>query len=1361
MKTSKSKKVLSLIMAVIMMFTVVPATIFAQAEDNYPIMKSYSTSTAMNSEDYHLYKAQVVTVTFLDKIDKAAAENAAYSFDVSANMDKTVMAWMVENEEETALAGETRYDVYIAGDGGVGANANSSNVFFNFVNLKEVNGLENFKTGNATTIDCFFEKCSSLESVDLSSFDTSNVTNLSWLFSDCNSLESVNFSGWDTQNVTNMSFMFNNCLVLPMLDLSNFNTKKVTNMMKMFYRCEKLTTLYTGDDWSVEQVTSSAQMFNCCYIIKGEKSFSEVPAPYDKQYATYGGGFLTYKEPAPAEYTVTYEFVGDVIPDGVVVPTPYKYNAGAEISVETAPTAEGYVFSGWSTDDATVTDGSFTVNNDVHFVGSWEKLYKVEYKYTEGYEVPADAPALPDATYYKAGEEVDKYGVPYVYRYVFVGWTTDDADISGDIFTMPENDVVIYGYFKIPVESVEVMNTEDIVLNVDDATGERINVYVNPEDATIKDIIYESGDETVAKVDKYGNVTPVGPGETTITVASKDDPTKSDTIKVTVKYPVTDITVDKTEIELKPDTTDKITVTVVPENATNKKVTYKSNDETIVKVDENGNITAVGEGTTTITITSDDNSKVTETVEVTVKTPVESITVPENPITLYPDEIKNIGATVNDDATNKELIYESENSGVVKVDDEGNIIPRGTGTTTIKITSVDNPDISTTVTVTVVPRQYNVTYEFIGEVQPENVKAPDAATYDEGTTVDVKPDASAEGYTFSGWSTDDVAVADGKFVINNDVHFVGSWTKNPVYYNVEYKYEGDVPANAPTYETKTYLEGTNVTVESTPSVDGYIFSGWSTEDADITSGNFDIYKDVVISGTWTKLYNVTYEYEGDVPENAPAVPDKESYKAGAIVDVENAPSLEGYTFSGWSTSDATVADGEFTMPEKDVLLKGRWTKINYYNVEYKYEGDVPENAPAVPDKESYEEGTNVIVENAPSVDGYIFSGWSTEDADITNGNFDIHNNVTIIGTWTKLYNVTYEYEGVVPENAPAVPDKESYKAGTIVDVENAPSLEGYTFSGWSTSDATVADGEFTMPEKDVLLKGKWTKINYYNVEYKYEGDVPANAPAVPNKESYEEGTNVIVENAPSVDGYKFLGWTSKDANISNGNFDIHNNVTIIGRWEILPGPVTSITAPDKLTLVLGQDSVLEAYVNSNAVNKGLYFISNNEDIVKIDETGKMTTVGAGTALITIASVENPAIYKVVEITVTAKPFYQTKHYIVFGKTEKIGWYSVSLDGGKTFFTQFGNDHLEVEHGTEIIVRANDVFGDPFTFYINGDAATPDENGYVRVLVDQYILIGALGIPVIAPDAEESLNLIQKIIKAIKDFFAKIVALFKF
>jgi hypothetical protein len=117
------------------------------------------------------------------------------------------------------------------------------------------------------------------------------------------------------------------------------------------------------------------------------------------------------------------------------------------------------------------------------------------------------------------------------------------------------------------------------------------------------------------------------------------------------------------------------------------------------------------------------------------------------------------------------------------------------------------------------------------------------------------------------------------------------------------------------------------------------------------------------------------------------------------------------------------------------------------------------------------------------------------------------------------------------------------------------------------------------------------------------------------------------------------------------------------------------------------------------------------------------------------------------------------HNILFGKTNGIGWYYVSKDGGQTWDTVFGNSTYEVEHGTEIIVKVGDLSSNSFTFYVNGEKHHPDENGQLVITVNGYMLIGAIGIdPDVdfeVPDVEESLNWLQKLIKAIKDFFNKI------
>jgi hypothetical protein len=77
-------------------------------------------------------------------------------------------------------------------------------------------------------------------------------------------------------------------------------------------------------------------------------------------------------------------------------------------------------------------------------------------------------------------------------------------------------------------------------------------------------------------------------------------------------------------------------------------------------------------------------------------------------------------------------------------------------------------------------------------------------------------------------------------------------------------------------------------------------------------------------------------------------------------------------------------------------------------------------------------------------------------------------------------------------------------------------------------------------------------------------------------------------------------------------------------------------------------------------------------------------------------------------------------------------------------------------------------GNSFTFYVNGKAIKPDENGVLKIKVTEYMLIGALGFEVETPDdpgapdvpdIEESLNWFQRLIKKIKDFFKRIFGIF--
>ena len=124
MKTQKLKQMLSLILAIVMLLTMVPVGSYAAESTSYPVIKAFTSVAG----DFHAYKTEIVTVTILDYIDEAEyAACSPYAWDISASSTTgTVKAWMKVNEEETAAAGATRYDVYIGGSGGVAANAYSA-----------------------------------------------------------------------------------------------------------------------------------------------------------------------------------------------------------------------------------------------------------------------------------------------------------------------------------------------------------------------------------------------------------------------------------------------------------------------------------------------------------------------------------------------------------------------------------------------------------------------------------------------------------------------------------------------------------------------------------------------------------------------------------------------------------------------------------------------------------------------------------------------------------------------------------------------------------------------------------------------------------------------------------------------------------------------------------------------------------------------------------------------------------------------------------------------------------------------------------------------------------------------------------
>ena len=173
-----------------------------------------------------------------------------------------------------------------------------------------------------------------------------------------------------------------------------------------------------------------------------------------------------------------------------------------------------------------------------------------------------------------------------------------------------------------PVTGIKV-SPDTLTLTKKDETAQ-LTAEVTPSYADNKRVTWQSSDEKVATVDENGKVTAVGNGTATITATSVSG-SYTATVSVTVKIPVE---IQKLTIEAEKETLTKIgestelKVKIEPENADLQKLLWKSDNEKVATTDENGKVTAVGNGTAEITVTTEDG-KITASIMITVKVPDE------------------------------------------------------------------------------------------------------------------------------------------------------------------------------------------------------------------------------------------------------------------------------------------------------------------------------------------------------------------------------------------------------------------------------------------------------------------------------------------------------------------------------------------------------------------------------------------------------------------------------------------------------------------------------------------------------------------------------------------------------------------
>ncbi len=238
------------------------------------------------------------------------------------------------------------------------------------------------------------------------------------------------------------------------------------------------------------------------------------------------------------------------------------------------------------------------------------------------------------------------------------------------------------------------LSWNDGAIDLNDGHAEaKITAKVYPVNLENSDITWTSSDESIAVIDKDGKISAAGPGKVTFT-ASLDAYNKKSTASLDIRQPVSGLFMPTSTITLYMGGTGRlISPRILPENASNKEIIWKSKNNKIARVDENGRVKPVGVGMTEIIATTEDGGFEAKCFVNVINSYAE---VNEISVLNSSDMFMRVGDSINavvtvspSNARNKTLRWSSDNTKVASVSQTGRIRGIGEGTANITVESVN------------------------------------------------------------------------------------------------------------------------------------------------------------------------------------------------------------------------------------------------------------------------------------------------------------------------------------------------------------------------------------------------------------------------------------------------------------------------------------------------------------------------------------------------------------------------------------------------------------------------------------------------------------------------------------------------
>ena len=476
----------------------------------------------------------------------------------------------------------------------------------------------------------------------------------------------------------------------------------------------------------------------------------------------------------------------------------------------------------------------------------------------------------------------------------------------------------------IEVTSVSLNKT---FLTLEIGESETLTATVLPNNATDKSVTWTSSAQTVVTVED-GKVTPIESGTATITATTSNGKTASCMITVIEPAPevieVTSVSLNKTSLTLEIGESEILTATVLPNNATDKSVTWTSSDQSVAIV-ANGKVTAVGSGIATITATVSNGKtaicRITVNAAIPEITQVEGATIAGTDIFMLVDYSTDSVALLNKVTVSSgrwdlysDIFGQNRIPTKIAAGSNGKL-QDGDNVFYIMLEN-ENGDLAEVYTLTIY-RSYAVTVSYYNH---KNVWVYSDTAYT-GYEYELNYDYTTLGYTFNSWTENGITYQSR--VLWDDMALHAKMTANS--YTVFLNADGGTltPSRVDViYDTEYTLP--------VPERQGYAFLGWYIDEKQLTDKSGQslsawLYaEDSSVTAKWQiNQYTVTAEYN----EQAGSVTGTGNYDFGTEITLKAITPNLGYTFSGWyHDSDCLTTDYiyTFTLSAENVNLTAKY-----------------------------------------------------------------------------------------------------------------------------------------------------------------------------------------------------------------------------------------------------------------------------------------------------------------------------------------------------------------------------------------------------------------------------------------------------